>query len=687
MADILCCCCNDGDDGDLDKALMDRYGLGGGDVTDAREVELRCWPSYDGDGYFEEREGRTVYLCRYLVPWCIARLFVGIGLDCGLRLSTGGLPGWMLGTRPGRRCLLVLVLLALLAFVTWTAYARGRKLDAVLSSPCYVCNPTHPERDDDWWWSDSKDPAVRALRDYARYAHGPPCALDDRWFRALDHNSTQRWRDRLFDAGEPTADPWNRYDRLLGGAPRPPRPLPSKGGREDWRRALPRLYVVGCRGAGTTSLSHYLDAHPEVRVRHRPLGHDALRSNHRSAGSIAVDRDKTNAKNKDSVLSTTSTPWDDHFFASVPDWNSDELKGWLRRGWGPPTLRDHQGRGRLRVEVGPDYLWLASTGAASSIRRTRPPAGTDAPRFLVLLTDPVRLVREAHARAVDAGAEDRESLAAVVADELPKLARCLWWDEADEAEQRERIVSGMCGGGGELGRVGPPYLWRGLLSSFVSHWMRAATPGDRRRWYFMRSEDLLQQPNRTLNRLGADFLGLKPFDYGPHVRRVWHPEPGAARTLAPKAPWRQSWKAYVPRTEYLKRARKRVSDALLDAAGKAVRKVVPGLETALKTREKLKRLHCRLAGFVEADEVATQRCLGEHAKKGNAEKEPTQEEKEAMAEEALRDFFAPFQEQLMAMVEATDEARHDPTRHNRDDATTTDVQNTENDDLRKFYLG
>lgn len=709
---MLCdsCCGDNGDSGyDVNSSvsIAQAYGIGGGigDVMgggdgEAAEIELRCWPSYDAHGEYmdsEYAEGRTLYLCRYLLPWFLARQLTRVGLNCGLRLSTGGLPGWALGTRAGRRFLFVLLLLALLLWVSWVAYGRGRERDAILASPCYVCNPGAPTRLAassggggegailDW---DQHPEATKALHAYASYVHGPGCALDDLWIEALDRNSTQAWRNRSVGLGS-SDSPWTRYDRLLSGAPRSPRPLHlDRGGRQDWRRALPRLYLVGFRGAGTTSLSHYLDAHPEVAVRHRSSANKGRHRQHQT----------TNGKitNKDSLLATVSTPWDDHFFASVADWNSDELKAWVRRGWGPPTLRDHQGRGRLRVEVGPDYLWLASTGAASAVRRTRPPPDTEAPRFLVLLTDPVRLVREAHARAVDAGVEDRESLATVVGQELPQLARCLWWDQADQAEQNQRVVSGLCGGAGEPSRLGGPYLWRGLLSAFVAHWMRAASPGDRRRWYFMRAEDLLQQPNRTLNRLGTDFLGIKPHDYGPQLRRIWHPEPAATRDLAPKAPWRQSWKAYVPRTEYLQRARKRVSDALLDAAGRAVRRVVPGLETALETREKLRRLHCRLAGFADTDRVSTQRCLAgdktnsggkANKQKESLTKQQQQQQRDEMAEEALRDFYAPFQQQLMAMVEAVEQARYQTTPRQTEAWEHSQSQEPSEDRLREFYLG
>lgn len=691
--DVLCCCCNDGDrDSGFGPALREQYGLMDDDPADLREreFELRCWPAYDDQGDFQD-QGRTVYLCRYLMPWCIARLLSKLGLDCGLRLSTGGLPGWLMGTRTGRRWLFTLLLLVLLVLVGWAAYSRGRQVRAVLNSPCYVCNPKRLDLEDRWWEADSQHhgstAATQALDRYARYAHGPQCALDDGWIGALEHNSTERW-DRYLEvhrrvrrSGSKPLGPWARYDLLLGHAappPRPRKPQTGSGKPEDWRNALPRLYVVGCRGAGTTSLGHYLDAHPDLVVRH-------------TTPPVALSSKKSNKKDpaSNSVTLSPATPWDDHFFASVADWTSDELRSWMRRGWGPPTLRDHQGRGALRVELGPDYLWLASSRAASAIHRTRSPI---APRFLVLLADPVRLVREAHSRAVDAGVEDRTSLAQVIRQELPRLARCLWWDQADPAEQRERLVSGLCGAvSGEPGRLGPPYLWRGLLAPFLAHWMQQATPGDRRRWYFVRSEDLMQQPNRTLNRIAVDFLGLKAWDYGPWVRRVWHPEPQATRALAPGAPWRNSWKAYLPRTEYLRRARKRVSDTLLDAAGRAMRKVVPGLETALETREKLRRLHCRLAGFVDTDIIATQRCLGEGgakktmAKDKDLSKEDLEAQREQEAEAALRDFYAPFQAQLMSMVEAVEELRSQ-RRSGGSAGADDDAPHQGDADLRAFYL-
>jgi len=440
----------------------------------------------------------------------------------------------------------------------------------------------------------------------------------------------------------------------------------------DWRNTLPTVYVVGFRGAGSTSFARYLDAHPDTSVRYQQQ---------QQQGGGGEQEQKTA---KGPVFGATATPWDDHFFASVPDWSPDELRGWVRRGWGPSSVRDNRGAGRLRVEVGPDYLWLAPTGAAASIRRASSSHARQ--QFVVLLADPVQLVREAHARAVDAGIESRTLLSEVVASELPRLARCLWWDKADAAEQAERVLSGLCGAASP-GRLGPPYLWRGLLSVYLAHWMRTASPGQRQQWYFVRSEDLLQQPNRTLNRLGANFLGLDPYDYGPHVRRMWHPSPTVAKTLVPSAPWHQSWKAYVPRMEFIKRARKATMDALLDTASAAARKVVPGLEAGLKAREKLKRLHCRLAGlFKEGDTPtgAAHDCLEQGAAGGQGageSKEPV--DREALAQEALRDFYAPYQAQLMDMVESIEDARRRPWGGGYDIGSNGQGDGAK---LRDFYL-
>lgn len=662
------------------------------------QIEVRCYPRYDEYGGYIHADDRgdgsthTIYLCRYLVPYCIARVLTRMGLDCGVRFSTGGLPGWVMGTRSGRQFALFFLLVALVLFFGWTSYQHGRQTGAILASPCYVCNPQPSyEREEKPWWeaSEAGNEAARAMQSYAVYAHGPGCSLDDGWVRALEqeygsgnashHNAT-------------TTEPWKRYDRWLKGAPLVP-PPPLAGNAEskdvptpavDWRNTLPRAYLVGFRGAGTTSLRQYLGAHPEVAMRHD------------SVGSVTASKPRGAHSNTQGILGDAGTPWDNHFFASVPDWTPDEIRRWVRRGWGAASLRDHRGQGKMRIETGADYLWLASTGAAESIRRARLPDGSY-PKFVVLLADPVRLVREAHQRAVDAGVESRTSLSQVVAEELPRLAQCLWWDAADSAEQSERLLSGLCGAPNP-GRLGPPYLWRGFVSVYVSHWMRAATPGSRQQWYFIRSEDLLRQPNRTLNRLAVHFLGLQPFDFGSETRRLWHPDPVSVSNLAPGAPWRQSWKSYVPRLEFLKQARKRTTDALLDAASRAARRVVPGLDAALKTREKLKQLHCRLAGLFDKDAPLTHQghdCVQEHEPQktipqSDAEKEAAriqrEAEREAEAEAALYDFFAPYQQQLMDIVEAT----HYTHRWRNSECKESENQHQDGGDddadLRKFYL-
>lgn len=670
--------------------------------TERRDrYEFRLFPDYDEEGGFVVEE-RRYHLCRFLVPWCLARALTQAG--CDFSFSVGRTAMRATAAKRCRWIALVLALAVGLAGASYVAWRRGGELHEILHSPCYVCrrNRAHfaPAPDDDTpWWRyrphlgsrggggggelaapdreamEESEEARRALSRYARYAHGEPCALSDSWVAAIDRELTGRWLNHSVlerAARAATPNPWLRYDRLWSGAVA----LSMWGGEgegegeaaialeEDWRNALPRLWVVGFRGAGTTSLAHYLGAHPGIEVRREaPAPGDGA-----------------------------PVPWDDHFFAAVPHWAADEVRGWLRRGWGPPTLRDHQGRGRVRVEVGPDYLWHAATGAAGAVRRA-----TSRRRglFLVLLADPVRLAREAYERARASGTEERDSFADVVADELPALARCLWWDGATPAEQRERLLSGHCGGA-EPGRVGPPYLWRGLLSEFLAHWMRTATPGAaaRRHWYFVRAADLLHQPNRTLNRVAQRFLGLPAFDFGPPAVRAWHPPPPVVRRVAPEAHWAQSWRSYVPRAEYLRALKKTVADGLLEGAERAARRVVPGLEAGLAARDKLHRLHCRLAGYVDTRLLSTERCLrpehpsadppkdgeggpsppgargkrrGRNGKRrgrgrGEAEEAPAPEvdeaqEREAQAEAALRDFYAPYQAQLMQLVDAIEDLR------------------------------
>jgi len=696
----------------------DGGGIGDEDFFgEPRQIELRCWPRYDENGKFidfndwGDGSTRTFYLCRYLVPSVIARCFTRVGLDCGLRLSTGGLPGWLMGTRSGRRYALFFILVILVLFFGWTSYQRGRETQAILASPCYVCSQQQQRQQQDsdaFWWTNSEagSKAARAMKQYARYAHGTECSLDDGWVRALEQTYTTPPGNQTDTIPLPVADsrrgPWARYDRWLKGMPMVPIKAHKKKSSTDavaaadWRHTLPRVYLLGFRGAGTTSLHRYLGAHPGVAIRRD------------SALLTTTTRNRNKQK-----LGDAGTPWDNHFFASVPDWTPDEIRAWIRRGWGPASLRDHRGKGRLRIESGPDYLWLTNTGAAEAVRRARLPEG-HSPKFVVLLADPVRLVREAHSRAVDAGIEtQRTSLAEVVAHELPRLAQCLWWDEAGSEEQAERLLSGLCGGSsGSPGRVGPPYLWRGFTSVYLAHWMRTVAASNTNRatqWYFVRSEDLLRQPNRTLNRLAVQFLGLEPFDFGPETRRLWHPDPVLVETMAPGTPWRQSWKSYVPRLEFLKQARKRTTDALLDAAGRAARRVVPGLDAALKTRQKLKQLHCRLAGLFDRDAPLTHQgydCVqgGRQTSKASTTDEEAEEnkkdaeaqrraERQAEAEAALYDFFAPYQQQLMDMVEATQAAHY---RQRRIDAVSengdqeSSFRNSDSDHssetLRDFYL-
>jgi hypothetical protein len=737
------------------------YDDDGGDGF--RHVEARCWPAAhvdsDDDGWIDGGATMPLYLCGFL-PRRLTRCLARTGLDCGVRFSTTGLPGWMLGTRSGRHCCLIFLLVVLVLVFGWSSYQRGHQTQAILASPCYVCAPPSPpssiydlrfenlERQQ--WWRrspdkagddrsalDARQDAVHALQRYAVYAHGPGCALDDGWVAALEQKATLLLeRAATSNATTPThqeeqkqQQPWLRYDRWFQGAAFSAyHPLLEKEGNShntaqrpeaDWRHTLPRAYLVGFRGAGTTSLWRYLQAHPDIVARHQP--HDLA--------SVTSTDSGRNRKRPSAMFD--KSPWDNHFFASVPDWTPEEIRGWVRRGWGPASLRDHRGQGPLRLEVGPDYLWFASTGAAAAIRRAQLPPGSgtsQSPKFIVLLADPVRLIREAHARAVDAGVEERKSLADVVAQELPALAKCLWWDQASLAEQEERILSGLCGAG-TPGRVGPPYLWRGFLSVYVSHWIRTATPGQRRQWHFVRSEDLLLQPNRTLNRLVVQFLGLKPIDFEPFTRRLWHPDPDSVHRLAAGAPYAQSWKSYVPRLEFIKHARKRATDALLDGASRAARRVVPGLDAALKTREKLKQLHCKLAGVFDKDaklssltnagkdcleerqvqrQAAKQQAKAKKRKKhtstgdkgnkahdddddANADAAAAAEEqaqlREARAEEALRDFFGPYHDLLLDMVQdihalqyrfasSSSSLRNGPSHAEHQDPTQ----------LRDFYL-
>lgn len=754
---------NDDDDDDYDGDDMESSGMLFSEEAVDRKMNIRLVPLYDENGGFYEEES-TVHLCRYLFPWPAARFCTyNLGLlDCGIRVTLPRLLARICGRGRGRRktgscsCWMFFLILALFAtmYIAWTARSD---LHAVVKSPCYVCD--HKKADfrhmsigkDD---RQKKKRGVPELTRYGLYIHGVSCALDESEVKALDEERTRSLlcetrfettsettkttpssandteedhhvNDRGRKSQKPHSihssltdcskridpgviPPWTRYVRYIGVGL--PEDLPGKnfiGGKlkkreEDWRNAIPTLWVVGFRGSGTTSLGRYLDFHPDVEVRRRQ----------NEAGGV---------------------PWDDHFFAEIPYWDPPEIRAWMQRGWGEPTMADHQGVGKTRVELGPDYLWRTSSGAAGAVRRAVGHAPENA-RFLIVLADPVRLAREAHQRAVDSGVEPRTSFGQIVADELPRLAQCLWFGHGESEEQDQRMIEGLCGGG-EPGRIGAPYLWRGLQAPFVHHWMRVATPGRYGQWYAIRSEDLMHNPNATLNRVLSHFVGLRKQDFGPVIERIWHPSTEVATALAPKATWVHSWNAHLPRTEYLNQVRKKTADHLLDSAQRAAKRWVPGLEASFKTAERLRRLHCRLSGFMDPDIVATQQCLSSSSSKSvvsrrgdskdgkSTHKHHDRAKEEAMAElerereeeeraiDALRDFYALDQERLMYLLDVMDRDRlsqqlrahgsnaysagnegiHNGRRENDGDNDADGIQSGTDperfeEELRKFYL-
>jgi len=672
------CCFGNADDDANDDGDIGGFVLFNdeSDGAEGQKLNIRLVPSYDEDGNYDDWEN-TLHLCRYLFPWPAARFCthtLGL-LDCGIRVTLPRAVARMCGRGAGRNkrggcsCLMFL-LVAVFLLTAYIAWAARSDLHAVVESPCYVCDHTKaryrhlsPTKSRSW------REGAGAMDRYGMFVHGVSCALDASMVKALEEEQT-RWalysnhkksdhnRSRSEDSPTTTAlpcvpsVPWTRYSRYVGVGLRDDEASSKRSGEnrdEDWRNAIPRLWVMGFRGSGTTSLAHYLDAHPDIEVRRQVL----------EAGAGTGE---------------SSVPWDDHFFAEIPYWDPAEIRAWMRRGWGEPTMADHQGVGKTRVEVGPDYLWRASSGSAGAVRRAVSNA-PEASNFLIVLSDPVRLVREAHQRAVDSGAEPRTSFAQVVAEELPHLAKCLWFGDAGPEEQAQRVVEGQCGGG-EPGRIGAPYLWRGLQAPYVHHWMRTATPGRYGKWYAIRSEDLMQYPNATLNRALNQFAGLPLHDFGPVIERVWRPDSAVAKSLAPKATWVHSWRAQLPRAEYLNQVRKDAADRLLDSAQRAAKRWVPGLEAGLKTAEKLRRLHCRLSGFTDPSVVATQECLsagsggngkrqrvgGRGRKHGDEDQKRREEEERTKREEeealdALRDFYAPDQERLMYLLDATDQDR------------------------------
>jgi len=663
------------------------------DAAKGRDLEIRLWPDYDdGYAYMDDNGllvGRySIYLCGCM-PAGIARAISSVCCGCACfwwRLDGDRGLGWIISSRVGRTRLFAWITILTLILLGGMLWRRTGHLREIEESPCYVCRYppafTDADRGEHGWLqrflgvsplpntgpkSINTMTATRALARYAVYVHGPQCALDDSYVDALDQVAMKQWWADWYRDVVPgslhhkdTLDAWTLWDRYVSGGPESVSAVTDDPPHSDESSAtaggIPRLFVIGCKGAGATSLMHYLSAHPQLWL---PAGSD---------GGPAGRQD--------------------HFFATITDWKPPELKVWVKESWPPsgvpaapsnggdvvttdavskeedmhsagqkrgkhrkrggrrnrkhkepikvgpvappaPTTSDPRvtharqraeaarrrdrrvrrarralglrrtdkdnsgGRSRrkrawgreerLRIEVGSDYYWAVGLGAAAAVRRAQPDA-----KMVVLLSDPVRLVSEAHARAVEAGLETR-ALHEAVADELPALIRCLLWDAAGAEEQRERLLSGACGGLQPI--VGPPYVWRAMVSEYLEAWMRIL-PG-RERYYFVRSADLLMQPNRTLNRLVTTFMGADEFDFGPHVQRVYKPRGTELRKMA-GAGW-ASVRSTVSRLDYIAELRKTASDALLATAVSTVERTVPGARTAASLLQTARLLHCKIA--------------------------------------------------------------------------------------------
>ena len=695
------------------------------EASHGRDVNIRLWPNYNQEYvYKDNNELNDFPYDFYLCPCMPHQLAAPLNHLCGgclkLRFSGRRGFGWLLSSRAGRtRCFswIIILLFSLFGGLLWS---RTNQLNQIHGSPCYVCQIPPIHTADPHWYDDfiptifdsathelvlPDTDATQALARYAVYTHGPSCSIDDSYVMALDQTMNFQWKQRwLENQGRDSGlfHAWKAWNAYQSGGPESA--FHGRDSKTDTRSAsaikkkgYPEWFVIGCRGSGTTSLSQYLEAHPQVWI-----------------GSKAGT---------------------DHFFATFPDWSTKELEAWISIEWpaagitpkipeeeeifapepeqpprykkkyrrrrgsdavletpppqetivGSKEIQDQHiqsqktkkrnlrrqrfvraGRrrywkdeDRIRIEVSTDYYWAVGLGTAASIRRANPKA-----RFLVLISDPIQLMKEAHARAVQAGLEDR-SFHQAIAEELPKLIHCLLWDAADHAEQRDRLVSGACGG--LQPGPGPPYIWRGMVSEFLLDWFRIL-PG-RQRYYFIRAADLLMQPNRTLNRFVVDALNLESFDFTPYVKRIYKPRPEELKKIV-GATWSSS-RSNVPRTDYIAQMRKKTSDALLEIATKTVEENIPGAKTVFSLTEAARRLHCKIMQKASgshpenrAISLMMYHCEAEiHQKKknkknkrkrrsdavdGSAAADETLTEAEVLA--MLRQFMEPYQVKLLQLM-------------------------------------
>jgi hypothetical protein len=214
--------------------------------------------------------------------------------------------------------------------------------------------------------------------------------------------------------------------------------------------ALPDFVILGAQKAGTTSLYSYLCRHPRIAAATRKEVH-----------------------------------FYDLNFSRGLDWYRGHfprrLPGWIEAAAGRRPF--------VTGEASPYYLFHPHVPARAA---ELPPSA----KFIVLLRDPVQRTYSHYQFIVRLGAETLsfdEALAAEsdrLRDEIPRLL-------ADD-----RYFS--------FNHQYYSYVARSLYAEQIERWFNHI---DRRRFLFLKSEDLFDRPARVLAQT-ASFLGLGPFDFG-----------------------------------------------------------------------------------------------------------------------------------------------------------------------------
>ena len=200
---------------------------------------------------------------------------------------------------------------------------------------------------------------------------------------------------------------------------------------------IPTVFIVGAPRCGTTSLAAYLDAHPRIFM---------------------------------------SKPKEPHHFC--PDLDL-RLRPYADRG---KYLELFHGAGDAQLAGEASILYLYSKTAPHAIRELSPSA-----RIIIMLRDPVEMVRSMHAHNLLLGNED-----------LPDLGEAL----AAEAERRQgRRLSWMC--------FGPAALQYSALGKYTENVRRYQEVFGRDRVKCILFDDLRKEPEKTYRETLA-FLGLEP---------------------------------------------------------------------------------------------------------------------------------------------------------------------------------